>query len=80
MPSTGSPLLRDVKHVLFIRQYESKSVKCRYAIDVIHESYLEDYLDIINKELKRFVNRVKHHKKAVVSSIKKIAELEEDKK
>ena len=80
MPSSGPPQLREVKHVLFIRHYESKSIKCRYAIDVIHESYIEDYLNIINKELKRFVNKVKYHKKAVVRSMKKIAELEEDKK
>lgn len=78
MPSSGTPHLREVKHVLFIRHYESKSIKCRYAIDVIHESYLEDYLSIINKELSRFVGKVKYHKKAVVRSIKRIAELEEE--
>lgn len=79
VPPTGSNVLREAKHILFIRHYESKNVKCCYAIDIIHESYLEQYLDLIEKELIRFVNLVKRHKKSIIKSIKKIAEIEESK-
>lgn len=79
VPSKGQAELRDTKHVVIIRHYESKTVKCRYAIDAIHESYLEEYVELIEGECKKFINRIRHHKKVLVSSIKKIAELEAEK-
>ena len=80
VPPTGSNVLREAKHILFIRHYESRKVKCCYAIDIIHESYLEQYLDLTERELIRFVNLVKHHKRSVLRSIRKLVEIEENKK
>ena len=79
VPPKGSNILREVKHILFIRHYESRNVKCRYAVDIIHESYLEQYLDLIERELTRFVNLVRRNKKSITRSIIKIAEKEESK-
>ena len=79
VPPTGSNILREVKHILFIRRYESRNVKCRYAVDIIHESYLEQYLDLIEGELTRFVNLVRRNEKSITRSIIKIAEKEESK-
>jgi|GEM_PF-2071077 len=79
VPPTGSPILRESKHILFIRHYESRNVKCCYAIDIIHDSYLEQYLDLIKSELNKFVNLVRRHKKSIIRSIKNIAEAQESK-
>jgi len=79
MPPSGSAQLRDTKHILFIRHYSSRTVKCHYAIDVIHESYLEQYLDLIEMELKKFVNLVRRQRKPIVRSIHKLVELQEEK-
>jgi hypothetical protein len=78
LPPKGPARLRYAKHILVIRHYESKTVKCRYAIDVIHESYLEQYLDLIQMEVNTFANRVKRHKKEIVYSIEKLSELQKD--
>jgi len=77
MPPSGPAQLRDAKHILFIRHYTSKTVKCCYAIDIIHESYLEQYLDLIDKELNKFANLVRRHRKSLVRSIRKLAELQD---
>jgi hypothetical protein len=73
VPAKGDPELKTTNHVLVIRHYESKSVKCRFAIDVIHESYLERYLDLLEREAKKFVNLVIHHKKIVARSVEQLA-------
>jgi len=78
LPPKGPAELRNAKHILVIRHYESKTVKGRYAIDVIHESYLEQYLDLVEKEGNTFVNRVRRYKKPIIRSIRKLAELEEN--
>ena len=80
VPPTGDNELRQVEDVLFIRHYESRNVKCCYAIDIIHEGYLETYLDIVSKEFNRFVNLVRRNRKSVLGSIKKIAEIEDKKR
>lgn len=77
MPSSGPAQLRDTKHILFIRHYSSRTVKCHYAIDVIRESYLEQYLDLIEMELKKFVNLVKRYRRSIARSINTLAELQE---
>ena len=77
MPPSGPAQLRDTKHILFIRHYTSRTVKCCYAIDVIHESYLEQYLGLIEKELNKFANLVRRHRKPIVQSIHKLTELQE---
>jgi len=77
MPPSGPTQLRDAKHILFIRHYTSRTVKCCYAIDIIHESYLEQYLDLIDKELNKFANLVSRHRKPLVRSIQKLAELQD---
>lgn len=77
VPPKGPAQLREAKHILVSRHYQSRSVKCRYAIDVIHESYLHKYLNLVEKETQEFANRIKRHKKVLVQSIKRIVELEE---
>ena len=79
VPPEGTPQLSETKHILLIRHYESKTVKCRYAIDVIHESYLEEYLELIHNDIVRVANKIRRHKKVVVESIKKLADAEEKK-
>jgi len=80
VPPTGNKRIRKAKHILFIRHYESRNVKCHYAIDIIHDSYLEEYLNLTEKELVKFTNLVKRHKKSITRSIEKIIEIEENKK
>jgi len=77
VPPEGPAQLREVKHVLVIRHYESKTVKCRYAIDVIHETYLEQYLELIEEEVSKYNSLVRRHKKRVLRSIKELAAIEE---
>lgn len=77
MPPSGPAQLKDAKHILFIRHYTSKTVKCCYAIDIIHESYLEQYLQLIENELKKFTNLVRRHRKPIVRSIHKLVEFQE---
>jgi hypothetical protein len=76
VPPEGLPHLEQSQHIVVVRHYESKTVKCRYAIDVIHESYLEEYLELINKEVAKFRNLIGRHKKIISQSIKQIAVLE----
>jgi len=76
VPPKGPAQLREAKHILVIRHYQSRSIKCQYAIDVIHESYLDEYLELVEKETKKLANRIKRHKAVLVQSLKKIAPLE----
>lgn len=76
VPPEGPSNLEQSQHIVVVRPYESKTVKCRYAIDVIHESYLEEYLEIIDKEVAKFTNCIRRHKRIITQSIKKIAVLE----
>ena len=76
VPPAGSNILRETKHILFIRQYESHKVKCRYAIDIIHDSFLEQYLNMIEPEMTRFAKLVRRHSKNILRSIGKITEIE----
>ena len=78
-PPSGDTILRETKHIVFTRHYKSKKIKCCYAVDVIHESYLESYLDVINNELKEFANLVRKHQEVLVQSIRRLAEIEEKK-
>jgi hypothetical protein len=73
VPPKGPTQLKQAQHIVVVRHYESKTVKCRYAIDVIQESYLEKYLEIIDKEIAKFKNLVRNHKKIITQSIKKVA-------
>jgi hypothetical protein len=75
VPHKGPSTLKQTQHIVIIRQYDSKTVKCLYAIDVIHESYLEEYLKIIDIESDQFISQVKHDKKIISASIKKIVGL-----
>lgn len=70
----GSSELKETKHVIVVKPYESKTVKGRFAIDVIHESYLKQYLDLIDKETNKFVNRIRRHRNTIVNSIRKTIE------
>jgi len=77
MPPSGPAQVRVAKHILLVRHYTSKTVRCCYAIDIIHEGYLEQYLHLIENELKKFTNLVKRHRKPIVRSIHKLVELQE---
>ena len=79
VPPEGPAHLTQSQHIVIVRHYESKTVKCRYAIDVIHESYLEKYLELIDNEVAKFTNRIRYHKKIITQSVKKIAMREMEK-
>jgi hypothetical protein len=79
VPPEGPSHLEQSQHIVVVRPYESRTVKCRYAIDVIHESYLENYLKLIDKEVTKFTNLVRHHKKILTQSIRNIAVIEQKK-
>jgi hypothetical protein len=79
VPPEGDAQLRDAKHILVIKHYESRTVKGQYAIDVIHESYLEQYLDLIEQEVSTFVNRIRRNKAKIIRSIQKLAKTEDTK-
>lgn len=74
VPVIGRPVLKKTNHLVVVRHHESKSIKCRCAIDVIHESYLEHYLDMLQEEASAFINRVRRHKRIIMKSIKKVSE------
>ena len=77
VPTNGPAEVRPAQHIVVIRDYQSKTVKCRYAFDAIHESYLEQYLQLVDWERTRLRNLIKRHKKLLVQSVKKIAQQEE---
>jgi len=70
----GSTELREAKHILAVKHYESKTVRGRYAIDVIHQSYLKQYLDLINGEAKEFINLIRRHRNPIIQSIHRLSE------
>jgi len=76
LPGEGEAQLKDTKHVLVIRHYESKTIKCRYAIDAIHETYLEEYLNLVESEAKKFTNTIRRHKKILDRSIERLTKQE----
>lgn len=73
---SGDTELKDTKHVVVTRHYESKAVRCHYGIDVIDERYLEEYLGLIYKEATKFVNLIRRYRKAVVRSIEQLSRRE----
>ena len=79
VPSKGATELKEPKHILIIRHYESRTVRGEYAIDVIHESYLEQYLQLVKREVNQFVRRIRRHKKTIIESISRIAQIEAEK-
>lgn len=76
VPEQGDAQLKSAKHVVVMRHYESKAVKCRCGIDVIHESYLEQYLNLIEKEAKKFRNLIRRYKRVVAKSMEKLSAVE----
>jgi hypothetical protein len=79
VPTDSPARVSSAKHILVIKDYQSKTVKCRYAFDAIHESYLEQYLELVNKETTKLKNLIKRNKKTLVRSIQKIAQQEKEK-
>ena len=73
VPYEGPPQVRQSEHVVLVRHYQSRVLKGEYAIDVIHEGFLDTYLEISDKEVKALVNRIRRHRKRVLESIKKLA-------
>ena len=72
VPNKGPAQLRKAKHILVIRRYESKAVKCSFAIDVIHESYLNSYLKLVGNEVDTFIKRIKRHSVEIDRSISQL--------
>jgi hypothetical protein len=70
----GKSSVREVKHVTLIHHHESKTIKCQSAIDCIHESYLDNYLTMIEKEIQLLINRLVHNQKVILASTQKNAE------
>jgi hypothetical protein len=77
-PANGTPVVRKAEHIILSRSYRSETVTCHYAIDVVHESYLERYLDLIDKEVLSFRNLIRHHRGDLVRSVERLVALSED--
>lgn len=61
--------LTKVKHVQYRKEFFSKDTHDTYQIDVITESFLNDYLDIVDKEMEKIKNKLKRKMKLVRNSI-----------
>lgn len=63
-----------VKHVNFRKEIYTKDIHETYQIDVITESYLKDYLDIIEDEIESIKKVFKSKKKIIRKSINLLVE------
>jgi hypothetical protein len=68
-PEAGKPVVSPSRHAVLFRHYQSRTLQGEFAIDVIHETYLEEFLDLIGREAHAFANRIRHHRGRIVASI-----------
>jgi hypothetical protein len=74
VPREGSPEVRETRHLVLVRHYQSRVLSGEFAIDVIHECFLEEYLRLINSEVHRLVMRIRRHRQYVTKSVKALAQ------
>jgi hypothetical protein len=76
----GTPEVSPNRHIVFFRHYQSSTLQGEFAIDVIHETFLEEFLDLIAREGKKFANRIRRHRKRIVASIQHLRKKEQEEK
>lgn len=62
------------EHIQYRKEYFSKDTHDTYQIDVITESFLPKYLDIVEKEMEKAKNILRRKKKIVRQSLDKLVE------
>lgn len=68
--------IRKVKHINFVRHYESESISGTFQIDVITRSYLKKFLELIDEEIDIITRRIKARKKILKANvIREVAEI-----
>jgi hypothetical protein len=78
VPLEGDVTVTRVKHVVIVRHYVAKSLSGEYAVDAIHESFLEEFLDVIASEARTIANRVRRHRRRVLESLHREYAVAED--
>lgn len=64
--------IRDVTHIQFRQEVWSTSLRSAYQCDVIQESFLGKYLNIIDREMKAVERRMRQHRDAIRASINRL--------
>jgi hypothetical protein len=72
--------IRDVKHVQFRQEQWSTERRTSYQIDIIQESFLGNYLRMIDQEMEMVTRRMKRRRKTIRASIAKLVLLAKLKK
>jgi len=67
----GRNHLRPVKHVVFLRNYETRMIKGEFKIDVITKDYLNTYLKIIDREIFQIKQRIKRNVKRLRNEVRR---------
>jgi len=68
----GKPVFTRRKHIQFRKSVVSRQQQKTFHIDVITESYLKNYLDLLEEEHEELTTRLKRKKKEVRSAIDRI--------
>ena len=66
----GHLILDEAQHVQLIRDHFSSNRQNSYQIDVVKESFLRDYLDLIDREMKSIGLRLQRNRRKVADSMK----------
>lgn len=67
-------VVKNVKHIKFVRGLYLSGKMINYLIDVITEDYLGEYLSIVETEMKKMQRLIVRHKKTIAQSIDHIVE------
>jgi hypothetical protein len=70
----GRLILEESNHIQYRKQYFYKGEEVTYQIDVLRESFLEKYLDIIHEQMQRAKKILWRNKRIVRESVDKLAE------
>jgi hypothetical protein len=65
-------VVKNVKHVKFVKSLHISGKVINYLIDVITEDYLIEYLSIIEAEMEKVQRLITRHKKIITQSIERI--------
>src|SRR5439155_11095276 len=62
----GAAQVNPVQHIVVARHYQSKSLRGEFAFDVIHESYLGRFLEMVLSETSAFIRRIRRHRQKII--------------
>jgi hypothetical protein len=66
-------LLRAANHIQFRRSVATPSKKTNYQIDIIRETFLPKFIDLVDKEIDTTAKLLHRHRKVIASSLNRIA-------